>query len=391
MTDSGSPSPRVVVITGEGGFAMAEVAVATALRCAALGHRTLLTSLDDRDVLDDLLSTRGHERRRNTENQRRVAVGELLWLDGARPSAVSDIAAPLGDWVRGLLDRREAGAPPLDVRMLPGWEQLAGALAVGAAARSGVYDVIVVHGPAGRDLLRFAVLADALRWWLERAAPDESALSRLARPLLRRYAGVPVPDDEALASLRNLASDVAGVHGLLADDHACSVRWVMTGSAAAVRAARRSLAGLALMEYPVDLVIVDDTGVREESGDDQQLKDDLAPYPVRARAHALPYKPGLEHFLALGEEMYGDADPSAPFFMRRRVSGRTAGGAWEIAIPAPFADAGNISVVDHGNGLSVGIGPWWRVVRLPEALAGFVCTRADHDGQSLRLTFAVGD
>src|SRR5215207_8535332 len=104
MTDSGSPSPRVLVITGEGGLSMAEVAVATALRCAALGHRTLLTSMDDREVLDDMVHARGHgpseaaESQRRGDiavNQRRVDVANLLWLDGALPDAVQDVAVPL--------------------------------------------------------------------------------------------------------------------------------------------------------------------------------------------------------------------------------------------------------------------------------------------------------
>jgi arsenite/tail-anchored protein-transporting ATPase len=390
MTDSGRPSPRVLVITGEGGPAPAEVAVATALQCAALGHRTLLTSMDDREALEDLVSVRAPAPRAG-QDQRRTRVGELLWLDGALPNSVRDVAAPLGDWLRGLLDRREAGTPPLDVRMLPGWEQLAGALAVVAAVRSGAYDVIVVHGPHGRDLIRFAVLADAVRWWLERAAPDEPALSRLARPLLRRYAGLPVPDDETLASVRTLAADIAGVHGLFSDSAACSVRWVMAGSAAALRRARRSLAGLALMEYPVDLVIVDTTGARGETDGDGRFDDELAPYLVRRRTRTLPYRADPEHYLALGAEIHAGGDPALPCLTREAAPVRRSDGVWEMTISAPFADAGDISVVDGAHGLSVGIGPWWRMVRLPAALAGFVCRRADHDGSALRLTFTPED
>ncbi|MBB6344119.1 MAG: arsenic-transporting ATPase [Nonomuraea muscovyensis] len=369
-------SPRVLLFTGKGGVGKTTAAAATATLAARRGLKTLVVSTDTAHSLADALAAAPGE----------IAPGLHLHQVDTQKS-MEHHWGELRDYARGLLS--ELGLDEVtseEITVLPGAEEIIALLELREHARAGRWDVIVVDCAPTAETLRLLALPEALDWHMSRLMPIGRRIMKLASPFVRGVARVSAPGDEVMGAGERLHRGLMEVRELLTGDRA-SVRLVLTPESVVLAEARRTLTSLNLYGYRVDAVVAN--RVFPSGGADEwraqwvaaqsrllaEAEESFAPLPV----HVVPYLPaepvGEDALAAVGEALYGTADPFAPPSVRPplRLS------ADELALDLPGADRADVDLARKGDELIVTAGPYRRILALPVALA-----RRDISGAVLR-------
>lgn len=381
-------SPRVLLFTGKGGVGKTTAAAATATLAARRGLKTLVVSTDTAHSLADALAAEPGE----------IAPGlHLHQVDTQR--SMERHWGELRDYARGLL--AELGLDEVtseEITVLPGAEEVIALLELREHARAGTWDVIVVDCAPTAETLRLLALPEALDWHMSRLMPLGRRIMRLASPFVRGVARVSAPGEEVMSAGERLHRGLMEVRGLLTGDRA-SVRLVLTPESVVLAEARRTLTSLNLYGYRVDAVVAN--RVFPPGGADEwraqwvaaqsrllaEAEESFAPLPV----HVVPYLPaepvGEAALAAVGEALYGAAEPFGPPSVRRplRLS------ADELALDLPGADRADVDLARKGDELIVTAGPYRRILALPVALARREISGAVLRDGVLRVRFTSGD
>ncbi len=401
MTSPGVPAgtPRVLLFTGKGGVGKTTVAAATAALAARAGHKTLVVSTDTAHSLADALAVL-------PSGEPAEAASELPGLYVQQIDTQRSLERHWGElraYARGVLT--ELGLDEItseEITVLPGAEEVIALLELREQVRTARLDVIVIDCAPTAERLRLLALPEALDWHVNRLLPVGRRVLRAVSPLVRQVARVSMPGDVVVGAGERLHRGLLDVRAILTGENA-SVRLVLTPEAVVVAEARRTLTSLSLYGYRVDAAIAnrvfpaegaDPWRERWVAAQGRHLADvaeSFAPLPV----HTVPYLPaepvGVAALGALGEALYGDADPFArPAVeppMRVAPDGR---GGWELSLALPFADRDAVDLARTGDDLIITAGPYRRVLALPAALARrTVAEAALRDGR-LRVRFEAG-
>jgi arsenite-transporting ATPase len=363
----------VLLFTGKGGVGKTTASAATAALAASRGRKTLVISTDPAHSLADALGVQlGDE---PTE----VDTG----LYGMQVDAQAAFERSWREVQRYLLVVLErAGVDALqaeELTVLPGAEEVLALLEVRKQVASGIWDLVVVDCAPTGETLRLLALPEALNWYVEKVFPAQRRALRAMRPLLSRVAGPAVPADAVFDAVERLHSDLTDVRAVLTAPMT-SVRLVLTPEAVVVAEARRTLTSLALYGYAVDGLIANRVfpastdawtagWVEAQTAQLDAVRRDVSPLPVLVS----PYRPseplGLEALTALGEELYGAADPTADAAPAEDLIGleRTADG-FVLSLALPLARRDEIDLSRTGDELAVTVGGHRRVLALPSAL-----------------------
>ncbi|MEO6703641.1 MAG: ArsA family ATPase [Jatrophihabitantaceae bacterium] len=378
---------RIVLFTGKGGVGKTTTSVATALRLADRGLKTLLVSTDAAHSLADALGVPvGSE---PTE----LAAG----LDGVQLDSQLNFEAAWVEIGRYLVDLlSQSGIDPItaeELTVLPGIEEVLALLAVREFADRGRWDAIVLDCAPTAETLRLLALPEALSWYLQRVLPVHRKLARGIRPvaaLLGRPAVL--PGDSVFAAILRLAEELTRVQALLADPAVTSVRLVLTPEAVVTAEARRTFTALALYGYQVDEVIAnrifpqpaDGSAVSAwqqswVSAQDEQLRaiaESFAGLPVRRLGYRPGEPVGLVELREVATELYGQlpgADPAAvteagPLLELASVGPPGQSPQYQLSLNLPLASQGEVSASRTGDELIVTVAGHRRVLALPSVL-----------------------
>ena len=389
---------RVLLFTGKGGVGKTTVAAATALRCAELGHRTIVVSTDPAHSLADAYD--------RPLNGRPIAVADGLWgqqLDTTERweetwGEVQEYLAQLFDWAG--LDAIEAE----ELAVLPGLDELFALTDINTLARSGAYEVVVVDCAPTADTLRLLSLPDVLSWYMQRVFPVERNLVRLVRPVVSRLTSMPIAGEAVFEGAIALYDRLAGVRDLLADTDQTSLRLVVNPEKMVIAEARRTATYLGLFGYHVDAVVAN--RLLPETVTDpwfkawkaahaehlQEIEDGFAPLPV-LRAELAPEElVGTALLSDFAGALYGEADPSVVMHRDRTVRLDVREGRRVLALHLPFVDRDDLEVGRRGDELLVRVGPYRRPVALPDSLRRRPVEGATMIDDWLEITFGeVGE
>ena len=167
---------RVLLLTGKGGVGKTTSAAATALRCAAAGHRTLVLSTDPAHSLADAFDMKLGAQ--PTEIADRVS-GQQLDAQARLEASWSELRAYLStlfQWVGVQAIEAE------ELSVLPGLDEVFALGDLRDHLESGLWDVIVVDCAPTAETLRLLTLPEVLSWWMDRLFPLSRQVSRLVGP-----------------------------------------------------------------------------------------------------------------------------------------------------------------------------------------------------------------
>lgn len=393
MADSIERPTRVLLFTGKGGVGKTTSAAATAVRCAAEGHRTLVVSTDPAHSLADALdvelgddpsevATNLYAQQLDTRARLEASWGELReWLQ------------EVFDWAG--MDAVEAE----EMAVLPGLDEVFALADIREHAESDEWDVLVVDCAPTAETIRLLSFPEVLAWYMERVFPLSRRVNRLVSPVLSRVTNLPVAGDEVFGASRRFYERLEGVRELLADSSRSSIRLVVNPERIVVAEARRTYTYLSLFGYATDAVVANrvlpeelvdpffDAWKRSQAEHLSAIEEGFAPLPVLRCAMAAGEPVGLEALTLLAEDLYGDLDPTDVLHEGSPLTVSVDGADATLELDLPFAEKGDLDVARRGDDLLVGVGPQRRILALPDSLLRRVVTGASLQDGRLRVTF----
>jgi arsenite-transporting ATPase len=367
---------RIIVHTGKGGVGKTSTSAATALRCAEMGMKTIVISTDTAHSLGDSL-----EQEIGPEP---VQLMDNLWAQevDARYSIEKYWSRVQSYLMRVMTQRGVDEIIAEEVTVLPGLEEGAHLLWINQFVKENLYDVLIVDAAPTAETLRLLSLPDASRWWFERIMRLVNT-GRFLKPIIRPLLGAELPEQEELASARELFDTLAAVAKLLTDPEMSSIRLVMTPEKMVIKETQRTYTYLNLYGYATDAVVVNriipDTVTdpyfdrwKALQKENMQLITEAFGQLKRLEAPLFDSDVGgLDTLRRLADELYGDKNPAhimTPQSAVHHIELDEATDDYLLKIPLPFAEKGDLDVFRSADELTIRVGPYRRNIVLPYAL-----------------------
>ncbi len=388
---------RILLVTGKGGVGKTTVAAATGLRAADLGHRTLVMSTDPAHSLADAFDLyMGDSATQLTDNLWGQQIDSQERLDQSW-GKVRDYLIELFDW-SGL-----EGIEAEELSVFPGMDEIFALAEVRDHARSSEYDLLVVDCAPTAETLRLLSLPEVLSWYMEKIFPLERKVVKAVRPMLSRVTSMPIARDDVFAAAENFYARLDGIRELLADPESTSVRLVMNPEKMVIAEARRTYTYLGLFGYAVDAAIVNRVlpdevvdpyfkrwhEIQEEHL--AEVEEGFADVDIRRLRLFDEEMVGVERLRLVGEELYGDNDPTTRLAEGRPFRVEEEDDQVVLVISVPFVERADVDVLRHGDELYLTVGPYRRSFVLPASLKRRQVRRARLHGGELRVAFGTGD
>jgi arsenite-transporting ATPase len=386
---------RLVLVSGKGGVGKTTVSAATAVAAARRGSRVLVASLDRAHNLAAVL---GVEPASSPTPVPAVPGLSILEID---PQV--ELRAQwheLSSWLGHLLGWLGVPAAVADeVAVLPGLEELLVLGRLVELVESGDWDLVVADLAPTASSLRYLSFPDLASGLVGRMIRLERSFLAVARPALTRVTDAPVPPDAVYDALDRIAARLGRLRDRLVDPNRTVVRLVAVPEAVVIDETREAHAAMALFGLAVDAVVLNRVLPPEAT------TGYLAAWAgVQARERArvaesfpglskleIPFQPceplGVAALAKLGEALFGDRDPGAPFASEPPLRFHTVDGRTVLDLAVHDARPGDVDLLQRDGDLVLTVGRWRRVLRLPESLHRAPIERAAVAGGRMRVTF----
>jgi arsenite-transporting ATPase len=384
---------RILLYTGKGGVGKTSISAATAVRCAEQGQRTIVLSTDAAHSLADSFDVEmGPEPAELAKNLWAQEIDVLHQMDRYWGIVQQWLSSALA-W-RGVSDIIAE-----EISIFPGMEELASLLQIVHLHDSSDYDVIIVDCAPTGETLRFLSMPEVARWYLERIFPIERQVARLAGPLLRSMADIPIPDDAVFEAIKNLLSQLNDMEALLSNPSLTSIRLVLNPEKMVIKEAQRTFTYLNLFNFHCDLIISNriipdrvadsyfDAWKASQDRWGRHVEDAFAPLPILQVPLFDQEVVGFNMLRRMADATYGDHDPTALFYQERIQTVEKSNGEYRLNLALPFIQKENVNLTRSGDELVISIGNFRRNMVLPRALVDLDVTRARMENQRLVVTF----
>ena len=384
---------RILLYTGKGGVGKTSIAAATAVRSADLGYRTIVISTDAAHSLADSFDIKiGPEPTELDKNLWAQEIDILHQMDRYWGIVQQWLASALA-W-RGVSE-----IVAEEVSVFPGMEELASLLQIVHLYESNEFDTIIVDCAPTGETLRFLSMPEVARWYLARIFPLERQMARIAGPLLRSVADVPVPDDSVFEAVKNLLLQLNDMEALLSDADLTSIRLVLNPEKMVIKEAQRTFAYLNLFNFHCDLVIsnrkipaqVEDTYFDAWKTSQEKwsrlVEEAFAPLPILEVPLFDQEVVGFDMLRRMAEATYGDRDPTTVYYKEKIQTVEKVNGEYRLELTLPFVQKEDVHLTRSGGELVISVGNFRRNLILPRALVDLDVKRARLEDRRLTVTF----
>jgi arsenite-transporting ATPase len=388
---------RILLYSGKGGVGKTSVAAATGVRCAQLGYRTLVMSVDPAHSLADCLDlTSGGLFHTRTADPLNVSPN----LDIHEVNIQREIKRhwrEISTYITSLL--RTSGLNEVEAEemaIFPGMEELSAMMYVNQFKRENRYDVVILDCAPTAESLRFISMPTTLDWYMKHVFPLQRGILKAVRPIANRVSPVELPSDSYFANVRSLYDKIEGIDELMEDPLQTSVRLVTNAEKMVVRETQRAFVYFSLHGLTVDRIIVNrvlpesvqDDFFREWRDSQRRFLSELESYFAPVPVGRVPLFPreilGLERIGQLAGLLYPDgADPAAVDRTERPYEFVKRGDLYEVRMQMPFTEKAEIGLFKKGDELVVEIGTWRRHIGLPTSMSALLPVRARLENRML--------
>jgi len=371
---------RIIFFTGKGGVGKTSISAAVGLRCAELGYKTLIMSLDMAHSLSDVFDIE-REGLMDQGQGEALKMADKLWvqeidLQKELENNWGDVYAYI-TMILNVSGLNEVLAEELAI--LPGMGEISLLLHINRYRRSKKYDVILLDCAPTGESLRFISMPTSLEWYMKKIFKLERNLFRVSRPILKKVSPVPLPGENYFANIEKLYGRLEGVDALLHDPKVTTVRLVTNPEKIVIKETQRAFMYFCLYGLCIDSVIINRILPKEARGEflkdwrrlQEHYVDEIerffAPVPVRCLNLGRSEIVGMDGLKDLGRELFGQDDPTQVFFHENPYAFTKKNGKLELSIKLPFLTKGEVDLHRAEDELIVRIGSFKKHVTLPRS------------------------
>ncbi|MBI2168207.1 MAG: ArsA family ATPase, partial [Actinobacteria bacterium] len=269
-----------------------------------------------------------------------------------------------------------------------------------AHADSGAWDLIVVDCAPTAETIRLLSLPDVIARYMERVFPAQRALTRAARPVLKRLTELPIAADTVFAATQRFYDRLEGVRDLLTDGAVTSARIVVNPERVVVAEARRTFTYLSLFGYHVDAVIANrllpdavadpwfDDWKRVQKEQMAVIEESFGAVPVLPAPLMSEEPVGVGRLAELAENVYGSGAGDERLHADEPLRLHHRGAAMVLDLALPCAVRDEVDLARMNGELLVTVGPYRRSVALPDSLHRREVSGAKLVGGRLEVEFS---
>ena len=388
---------RIIIYTGKGGVGKTSVSAATALRSAALGHKTIVISTDAAHSLSDSLEVQ--------------LTGDITHigenLDGLEIDIQHELETKWSEIQQFFADFLAAQGieyvTAKEMAVFPGMEMISALLYVWEFDRTQAYDVVIMDTAPTADTLRLLAFPDIANWYFERTFHVIKNVLKLARATIGRVVSTPLPSDRFLEDIEELRMKIRAVSEILVDPKTTSVRLVVNPEKMVISETKRAYTYLCLYGYTVECIVVNRIIPKEacKSFFDGKLDEqkahletiDEAFSPLRMfRAGLMPREVlGRAALIRLADELFGKEDPTQVFSTESPMRLFDEGGFSILSVKLPFLMNQNVELYTRGDNLTLQLGAFKKSISLPYVMTNKKVVSAEWVEGWLKIKFEGED
>ena len=389
---------RVILMTGKGGVGKTSVAAATGLRCAELGHKTLVLSTDPAHSLADSFDMElGHDPRQVRPNLWGAELDALMELEGNWGAVKRYITQVLQ--ARGL-----EGVEAEELAILPGMDEIFSLVRMKRHYDEGEFDVLIIDSAPTGTALRLLSLPEVAGWYMRRFYKPLQAVSAALRPLVepffRPIAGFSLPDQQVMEAPYEFYQQIEELEKVLTNNVLTSVRLVTNPEKMVIKESLRAHAYLSLYNVATDMVvanrIIPDTVTdpffqrwkENQQQYRQEIQDNFSPLPIKEVPLYSEEMCGLDALDRLKETLYADEDPSQVYYKETTLRVVQEQNQYSLEVYLPGIPKNKVELSKTGDELNIRIGNHRRNLVLPQALAALQPAGAKMEEDYLKIRFA---
>jgi len=384
---------RVIIYTGKGGVGKTSVAAATALRAAAMGHRTVILSTDAAHSLSDSLQFQlSGKVTPIAKNLDGIEVDMQYELE----TRWKEIQSYLSDF---LASQGMDAVTAKEMAVFPGMELMSALFYVEDFHKDKSYDVVVMDTAPTADTLRLLAFPDTAGWYFDRLFHMLRNVIKVARATVGRIITTPLPTDRFLEDLENLRERLKYVRDILTDPEITSVRLVVNPEKMVISETQRAYTYLCLYGYTVESIVVNRVVPKELGGDYWKAKLEEQSRYMRAidesfsplktlEAKLMPREVlGMKALDRLADELFKDGDPSEIYSTESPMKMFDEGTTSVLALKLPFPMNQKLELYTRKDDLTVQLGAFKKSITLPHSMTNRKLLGAEMDEGWLKIRF----
>ncbi len=383
---------RILIYTGKGGVGKTSVAVATALRAARMGYKTMLMSTDAAHSVSDSLEVPLSGKATKVEENLDAMEVDMLYELETRWKEVQRYVTNF------MMSQGMDGITSKEMAVLPGMELMSALFYVEDFYKRDAYDLVVMDTAPTGETLRLLSFPEVSEWYSERLYKMMKNMLKLARMTVGRMVDTPLPSEELLRDLEDLAARMRRVQGILTDPEVTSIRLVVNPEKMVINETKRAFTYFCLYGLTVDGLIVNrlypeesdvyfKDKLEEQRKYMQVIKESFSPLQVMTSYQQPVELVGIRSLEKLGDMVFGDIDPTVPLSLDKPLEIFTDGEFDVISIKLPFTMKEQVNLFKTADSLLVEVGHYRRSVTLPFTLASKEPVKAEFKDDRLLVKF----
>ena len=390
---------RIIMFAGKGGVGKTSVASATGIRAAAMGHRTLIMSLDIAHSLSDIFAL---DKGLVDQNKGMpVKIEDRLWIQEL--DIQEEIQRNWKDVYKYIASVfSTTGFDEIlaeELAVLPGMEEVSSLLYINRYVQEDDFDVIILDCAPTGESLRFISIPGILEWYIRKIFKIQRRVVSYIRPVVRRFYDIPLPEDDYFEALQNLFERLEGIDTILTDPGITTVRLVVNPEKIVLKETQRIFLYFSLYKMCIDAIVMNrilPPSIEEKYFDDWKesqrrylklAEEYFSPVPILP-VNLLQSEPlGKENLAKLGADIYGEHDPTQHFYHDQPYEFQQKNGQFIIRIKLPFISKEAVELSRLPEEMVVRVGEFKKHILLPRHVSAYKDVKAKMDGSYLDIIF----